>query len=540
MQQAVLSFADLIVRSPLVRWTWSGLADQNFPESLGEYRPSDHETVREMMAGRYLLASKLVDTKGVSPFAIEIVGGNWRRDLHAFSWLRHFRDARDDAERRFARTLVLDWIGRNSRFDPQSWAPALTSVRVLNWLRHLPLLTEGSNSDQARLIKRSLGTQLQSLKLRGALARDPMDAIYTAIALLGASLCDESASKNVSLRLARLLELLDAQIDADGLHRSRNARVQFELLTELVSIRKALAQRHSESLDAFGATMEKMHLALDTLTLGTGEPAYFNGCGQLPVDLVIAVQSQGSSRRKNSTVLSGYGVLRSGSSTIIGDSGVVPPPGFSANAHAGALAFEFSNGNDLVIGNCGPAPKEVTENRTLFRLGAAHSGPTIDRMSSAQIVLRGPNAGSLRGFADKCAAQVDDAEATMILSSSAFSARFGIDLERQLTLIAEGQTLVGQDRFVGKPGVSAKGKLVLRFHLAPGAETTRTENEDVILIKLKSGVVWKFLWEGGVASLDDSVRQSAHFGFFRTTQIVVEADIVAGEEVSWILTRDDG
>ena len=540
MQQAMLSFADLVISSPLVRWTWSGLAEQNFPESLGEFRPSDHETVREIMAGRYLLASKLVDTKGVSPFAVEIFSGSWRRDLHAFSWLRHFRNARDEGERRFARTLVLDWIGRNSRFDPESWAPALTSVRVLNWLRHLPLLTVDASADQARLIKRSLGTQLQSLKLRGALARDPMDAIYTAAALLGAALCDESSSKIVTLRLTQLLQQLDGQVDVDGMHRSRNPQVQFKLLTELVSIRQALAQRHSGSLDAFGAMMEKMHLALDTLTLGTGEPAFFNGCGQLPVDLVIAVQAQGSARRKRSATLSGYGVLVSGSSTVIADSGVTPPLAFGANAHASALAFEFSNGNDLVIGNCGPAPAEVTENRTLFRLGAAHSGPTIDRTSSAQVVMRGPNANSLRGFSGGCEVQVDDAEASMILSTAAFANRFGVELERQLTLMAEGQTLVGQDRFVGRSGALVKGKLAIRFHLAPGAEATRPDGEDIILVRLKSGVVWKFLWEGGTASLDDSVRQSAHFGFFRTTQIVVETNIVAGEELSWILTRDDG
>src|SRR6185295_10358603 len=94
-----------------------------FTESLAEFRPTDRETVREMMAGRYLLASKLIDTEGVSPFQLEVEHEGWRHDLQSFSWLRHFRDARDEGERRFARTLTLDWIGRDGQFDRDTWAP---------------------------------------------------------------------------------------------------------------------------------------------------------------------------------------------------------------------------------------------------------------------------------------------------------------------------------------------------------------------------------------------------------------------------------
>src|SRR5690606_13604262 len=110
------------VTSPLVRWTWSGHGDDSVETNLAEYRPTDRETVLEMIAGRYLLAFKLVDTHGVSPFSIAPPDHDWWTELQSFSWLRHFRDARDDAERRFARTLVLDWIGRDGRFDHDSWA----------------------------------------------------------------------------------------------------------------------------------------------------------------------------------------------------------------------------------------------------------------------------------------------------------------------------------------------------------------------------------------------------------------------------------
>ncbi|MBN9335341.1 MAG: hypothetical protein J0I64_17905, partial [Devosia sp.] len=154
-----LRLADAVVTSSLTRWTWQGLAEQGYKGELPDFRPADRDAVREMMSGRYLLASKLIETGGTSPFSVDVDFPDWWNNLQSFSWLRHFRDIRDPGEKLFARTLVLDWIGREGKFDPESWSLPLTGQRVLNWLRHLPLLLDGATPDQAKTIQRSLGTQ---------------------------------------------------------------------------------------------------------------------------------------------------------------------------------------------------------------------------------------------------------------------------------------------------------------------------------------------------------------------------------------------
>jgi uncharacterized heparinase superfamily protein len=151
--------ADSAVTSPLVRWTWTGPGSDEVIGSLPEFRPTDHETVLEMMQGRFLLSSKLVDTHGSSPFAAEVDHEDWRDDLETFAWLRHFRDARSDEERRFARSLTLDWIDREGGFNRATWAPSVTARRVLNWLRHYNILIEGATLVQSASINRSLATQ---------------------------------------------------------------------------------------------------------------------------------------------------------------------------------------------------------------------------------------------------------------------------------------------------------------------------------------------------------------------------------------------
>jgi uncharacterized heparinase superfamily protein len=76
--------------------------------------------------------------------------------------------------------------------------------------------------------------------------------------------------------------------------------------------------------------------------------------------------------------------------------------------------------------------------------------------------------------------------------------------------------------------------------LAPGAEAVRQAGDEMISIQLKSGTVWTFLWEGGDAEIEESVRQSAYFGFYQTQQIVIEAELRANHEISWIFTRQNG
>lgn len=526
-----LRFADALVTSSLTRWTWQGLAEQSYKGELPDFRPADRDAVREMMSGRYLLASKLIETGGTSPFSVDVDFPDWWNNLQSFSWLRHFRDCRDPGEKLFARTLVLDWIGREGKFDPESWSLPLTGQRVLNWLRHLPLLLEGATPDQAKTMQRSLGTQVQSLRVRGKLATDPTDRLFAALGILGAELCEPEDRANVELRLAQLDAALAGQLDGEGLHKSRNPRIQLNLLVELSSLRQAASRQSSPIFVSLSDRIDRMHEALDAVTLSSGEPAYFNGCGQVPHDILVAVQANGPTPARRSRILGGYGILRSGRAVVVADSGLRPAPGFDGEAHAGALAFEFSHGSELILGSCGPAPSDMPETRDLFRQAIAHSSPTIEDEDSFV---------PAKGFRAKPPPVPDmelvPAEHMLAVSSIGYASRFGAEIERRLTLLGDGTTLVGQDRVIAEG--SPNGQLSIRFHLAPGISVQAPVGEGMRRLTLPNGEVWSFLWEGATLRQDDSVRQSAYLGFHRTIQLVLEADLAPGVEVGWILTRE--
>jgi uncharacterized heparinase superfamily protein len=534
-RRTLMSLADIAVTNPLVRWTWTGPSNEELAGALGEFRPSDRETILEMMQGRYLLSSKLVDTHGVSPFSVEVNNEDWLDDLHTFSWLRHFRDARSDEERRFARTLALDWIGREGGFSRVTWAPSVTARRVLNWLRHFTLLIEGATLEQQQTISRSLSTQIQSLKLRGVLANDPVDQLLAAIALVGVALCNERGENEVYPRVRRVHRLLEAQLDEDGLHLSRCARQQLQIMVELITVRQALRRSHEQYANEFNDLLEGMHRALDAVSLGTGEPAYFNGTGQLPHDLVVAVQAQSPARARTTGLTGGYGRLVSGRSIVVADSGLVPPPEFAAQAHASALAFEFSHGRDLVVCNCGPAPAGLEGDTQLFRQGIAHSAPTINALSAAVIGSSGSLQGRLLQVGADPELEVFPSDQSLTMRTHGYEGRFGTVIERNITLMAEGKTLVGQDRFVHARRVS--GASTIRFHLAQHTEVQASE--DIVRLRLASGAIWTFLWEGAEMRVEDSVRQSVYFGFHRTKQLVLDVLVAEAGEVSWIFTLEE-
>lgn len=555
-------WARRFVTSPMVRWTWAELGEPEFEHVLTDYRPADLETVREMISGRYLLAAKLVDTQGVSPFAAELGTPEWQDELQSFSWLRHFRDARAPNERRFARTLALDWIGRNRQYTPRNWSILLTAQRVMNWLRHLDLLLEdtpnaqpGSNqshSSQSRAISRLLNQQVQSLRVRVPLSSQPLEALMGRIALVGAALAQPDSAKGaetISQRLDQLHALLDAQFDADGLHLSRNPAHQVMILGELITLRNALSRR--QSVERLGTLIARMHSTLAQLTLGTGELAYVNGCGQLQVDLLYALHAQGNASLEGNMVLSGYGVLREKDAVVIADAGAVPPPAFSRQAHAGALGFEFSHGNELILGNCGPAPASLHRQDHLFRLAAAHSAPEIAGRASARLIKRGAMAGALLSKGGAAKVQLLTGDPALYLSSSGHLApRRGVTAERWLSLISNGDTLVGKDRFTltfankfggGKirpqKAVDPEPPLIVRFHLGPGVQAERTGPDNLIHLHLPSGGHWTFLWEGAQAQIEQSVRHSVNLGFHHTRQIVLETPLSEEVELAWVLTR---
>lgn len=541
LRSAGSAVADRLITNPVYRWTWRSFGNETFSSAIPEIRPADPPSATDMVQGKYLFGSRVVETGGVSPFSVDADDREWLAELHGFAWLRHFADSRDPTERRFARTLVLDWIGRYGHFNRYSWRNDLAARRVLNWLRHLDLLLDDANGVEKGQITRAISEQVQSLRQRGAVDMHPVGPLLAAIALLGVAICQPHGASFVELRAARMRTLLEEQIDKDGLHMSRNPRHQYDLLSELAPVRLALQKAQPELAQEIGKIIEKMHAALSDLTMTTGEPGYFNGCGQLPLEMLLAVQSRAALRGGGNVTrrLSGYGITKLGQGKVVIDSGTMPPLVHAGEMHAGLGAFEYSCGNELIVCNCGPAPGTFEGDRDAFRRTAAHSTLSVEGAQTARLASGLLARGKMLAVSEVKPVAVDPINSAVEVSNLAFAGH-GVRHVRTLSLDGDGQTLIGQDLLARTKKSGKPVNYLIRFHLGPGARAVRREGAAAIRIQTQSGDPWVFLWEAADAEIEPSVRQSAYFGMYDTQQIILHGTLQDREEVAWTFTRQFG
>src|SRR5690606_33252540 len=109
----------------------------------------------------------------------------------------------------------------------------------------------------------------------------------------------------------------------------------------------------------------------------------------------------------------------------------------------------------------------------------AHSAPTINGVSAARIVDRGPMRGLVLPRVPALPIEAMPDEQTLLLRTDAYRERFGVRLERRLTLLAQGKTLVGQDRLLAE-GRRVAGVCSVRFRLGPGTTISPGPQDDLL------------------------------------------------------------
>ena len=172
-----------------------------------------------------------------------------------------------------------------------------------------------------------------------------------------------------------------------------------------------------------------------------------------------------------------------------------PPPRRAWRACASTLAFEFSDGPNRMIGNCGGVgqakgalPPALVHG---LRTTAAHSTLTLgDRNSTAihEDGSLGKGVGAVEMARDDTAG-IGRVEA----SHDGYARRFGLLHERRLNLSSDGRQLTGEDRLIstGKRRRAEPLPFAVRFHLAPAVEVTKTADGQGALLRLR-GAVWQF------------------------------------------------
>jgi uncharacterized heparinase superfamily protein len=514
-----------------------------------DLRTSDPTAASDIYSGYFAFAGKIVTTGGQSPFLAQPPSRAWTEALMGFGWLRDIRAADTALARANARTLVGDWISKlGSPSQSITWAIPVTSQRLIAWLCHSPLIVDGSDRSFYRRFMASIRRQSAYLWRRSRRIDNQDHRLRAAIALVFVALCTDMSAGRRKRVIDYLVSQLGKEILSDGGHVSRNPQIIVNILAELLPLRHCFLSQGltppAELLNAIDRMMPMVRL----FRHGDGTLALFNGMSATAPDLIATLLAYQDARSGVTETAgpSGYRRLQADKTVIILDVGKKPPIWFSNLAHAGCLSFEFSDGGEKLITNCGAPTAGQEGRRPLARATAAHSTLTVGDRSSGRFfpfnesrypygepMIDGPR--SVDVFRD---VELDGERVTAVHDGYAEST--GLYHKRSLWLERNGKWLSGEDELIisekGKKGVDLP--FYIRFHLHPNVNIIANTSNRATLM-LPSWQLWTFS-ANHVIGIDDSVIFASLDGTRRTRQLLIECRTVEKSTIKWLFSRDDG
>ena len=514
-----------------------------------DVRTADPTAAADIYAGYYALAGKIVNVHDRSPFEIESPPAAWAAALAGFGWLRHLRAADTALARANARVLVEDWIATHGAPDrSQAWESELTARRLLSWLSQSPLILQGADGAFYRRFMRALSRHANRLEqaLREGLDGQPRLVALIALAEFGLCAAGLDAMRRRATRL--LEEEIGKQILPDGGHVSRNPQALIDLLLDLLPLRQIYATRGAEPPRLLFNAMDRMGPMLRLFRHSDGDLALFNGMGATRPDDLATVLAYDDVRAKPvlNAPWSGYQRIEAEGCVVVVDAGKPPPPEFSQEAHAGALAFEMSCGTQRLIVNCGAPTRAREDLREASRATAAHSTLTVADLSSSRFadhaglgrwlpgqIIAGPTAIETRRSEDALTT-------TLEASHNGYEPRFGLIHRRRLRVFKDGRRLEGEDILQrvedGRTGDSGLD-YALRFHLHPSTRTSLAADAETIELTLQDGQQWVFQADGASANIEESIFFASPHGARPSRQIVLHRRLNEANSQSWSFER---
>jgi uncharacterized heparinase superfamily protein len=326
---------------------------------------------------------------------------------------------------------------------------------------------------------------------------------------------------------------LAVQILPDGGHCTRSPTVQLAVLRDLIDLRAVLRASRMQVPTPLQEAIERMAPMLRFFRHGDRRLALFNGSVEEDAVLVDLALTRAEARdpAPMQAPQSGFQRLQAGQSLVVIDTGKPPPQGFEADAHAGALSFELSQGRERIIVNCGGYRGTKPAWQRVARSSAAHSVLVVGDTNSVEIQPDGAVGDAsltVRSERDE-----EGGHQWVVASHDGYQPRFGVTYARELYLAADGDDLRGSEKLTGRAGAP----FAVRFHLHPSVEASLPQTGGGALLRLANGTFWRLRADAEM-SLGESIYLGS--GEPRKTQQVVLSGTTrdGGATVRWALRRE--
>lgn len=516
----------------------------------------DDLMARQLASGLFRFGGGMVEARDQTPWTIAPPSPSWENALQGFDWLDHAVAASEPADRTKLIGWLWEWIDLYGAGIGPGWRPDLTGRRLARWICHAPVLLNGAGSARSKAFFRSIGRQTRFLRRRWSSAPEGLARFQAAAGLIYAGLALEGAGGSVMKEgIAALDKTGRTTVGPDGGIATRNPEDLFEVFAILVWAAQSLRENGIEPSAGHTDAMTRIAPAIRAMRMGDGSLARFHGGGGgNPERIDRALVASGVRSTTRIFECMGYHRISTARSTVVFDGGVVGKGDEAVGFHASAFCFEASVGRRPMIINCGPGAAFGDEWRTASRATAAHSGLTIEDMSSSRFITRKIGAPRLLGGAHEitCTREEDANGVRLIASHDGYLTTHGLIHQRRLILSADGGDFRGEDSVTATgqgPQAAfdiAAGRMdkmaipfTIRFHLHPDVEADIFLAGSAVRLRPPTGDLWVMRQLGGDLSIEDSVFLDDHRARPRATkQIVVRGEAKEySSVVKWAFRR---
>ncbi len=532
----------LAYNSFIYNWSLKGGAPDRLVVKPVDPWPGSAEAARWLCNGSFVLSSdqETLHAESWSPPDVDDV---WLVHMHGFTWLRDLRTLGGDMGRRQARGLVEDWIKNHKSWSEMPWRAGVTGERIAMWIALYEFFGVSADEDFQDIYFESLTRQARHLSRSLPGNAHGIDLLRAIKGLLYAGLAFEGYEGWAEQALDLLTQQLKVQVLGDGAHISRSPAKLLEALQILLDIRTALAAAAYPCPDKLQHAIDRMGPALRFFRYSDKHFALFNGAQEGDQDLVDCILGQANVRGKGlqSLPCAGYERMSMGRSVVVFDGGRSPPYPHDEGAHAAPLAFEMCYGRERIFVSCGSHSTDPLWQDSL-RATAAHSAVTLDHRNACEIV----SGGHFQRKTHVAPLIREEGKGATLLESShdGYVSLNGITHRRRLFLTDGGHDFRGEDMFsssIGKPTdvLERSVEVAVRFHIHPRVGASLVRDGEEALLRLPSGIGWRFSHSAGHLALEDSVYLGQGSRPRKTKQLVIYGQMSEeSSTIKWAMRRE--
>jgi uncharacterized heparinase superfamily protein len=527
--------------NPLYNWSLSGAVPDRLLVRPVDAWAGNAEAGQCLSEGAFMICEDRLEISQPCWEPLDIDEA-WLVHMHGFTWLRDLRALGGRHSRLQARIMIESWIDHYPRWSALAWRPDIAGERIAMWIAHYEFFDEPQHEPgsadfndlffdslvrQARHIAQSLPGDLHGIA-----------ALKAIKGLLYAGLGFEGCEHWIAQALSLLEDQTREQILADGAHVSRSPAALLSALQIYVDIRTALFAAGHPLPESVQHAIDRMVPALRFFRYNDKGLALFNGAQEGDVNFMESVLAQSGSKVKalSSLPCAGYERAMLGRSMILFDCGRSPDYPHDAAAHAAPLAFEMTYGKDRVIVSCGTHPSSA-EWQDALRATAAHSALTVAHRNACEIRETGRMSRKVR-MIDPIR---EDTKSSCLLEGvhDGYLSLFGITHRRRIYMADQGHDIRGEDTLICEAGPVRPLDFAIRFHIHPRVNASLIRDGEEALLRLPSGIGWRFHHSAGRLMLEDSIYLGEGSRPRKTKQLVIYGQISDNNEViKWALQRE--